>query len=257
MHSRVGEEEESERQDDSPKRPAPDPGSWLRWALGGVTTATLSGQGGEGPASGPHLGTPARVWLQVHPVRPFAVTTLVWGRRPSPSRGEARTPGPGSQGIPVSRGDAHICPEWTVLTRNTESGHKVSGHLLTHQGASPEVCSTTHTHWSPFLSSRKRGDETDAEDTGADRDSMGSGHRGGGQEPPAPFTPEAEGATYPPSRGESRFQVRGRQSCQAGSSEGTRGRELQRPGCFQGCLATLQRWIPLTYTTALRTLSAG
>lgn len=56
MHSRVREEQESERQDDSPKRPTPGPGSWLRWVLGGVTAVTLSGQGGEGPASGPHLG---------------------------------------------------------------------------------------------------------------------------------------------------------------------------------------------------------
>lgn len=56
MHSRVREEQESERQDDSPKRPTPGPGSWLRWVLGGFTAVTLSGQGGEGPASGPHLG---------------------------------------------------------------------------------------------------------------------------------------------------------------------------------------------------------
>lgn len=46
----------------------------------------------------------------------------------------------------------------------------------------------------------------------------------------------------------------------AGSSEGTRGLDLpaqQRPSSFQGCLVTLQKWVPLTYTTALRTVSAG
>lgn len=107
---------------------------------------------------------------------------LVWGRRPSLSRGVARTPGLGSRGIPESRGDAHICPEWTVMTRNTESGHTVSAHLLIHQGASPEVCSTAHKRRSPFLSSRKWGDET-VLDMGADDDCMGSGHAAGGREP--------------------------------------------------------------------------
>lgn len=56
MHSRVREEQESERQDDSPRRPTPGPGAGLRWALGGVTTVTLSGQGGEGPPQAPTWG---------------------------------------------------------------------------------------------------------------------------------------------------------------------------------------------------------
>lgn len=31
----------------------------------------------------------------------------------------------------------------------------------------------------------------------------------------------------------------------------------QRPSSFQGCLVTLQKLVPLTYTTAVRTVSAG
>lgn len=53
MHSRVGEEEESERQDDSPKRPAPDPGSWLRWALGASPRLHCQGREVRAPPQAP------------------------------------------------------------------------------------------------------------------------------------------------------------------------------------------------------------
>lgn len=249
------------------------------------------------------------------PVRPFAVTTLVSGRRPSPSRGVAK---------PLGRAAGEFPRPGATLTDSVGQEHRVWSHSVCppadSPGGIPGVCSTTHEHQSPFLPSRKRGDETDAGDTGADDDSTDSGHAGGGRNPQplshmrreqipsqrshvlTPPTPHprwsqepgqgADPQSHPgsvledmapehpgphASGGRAAAGQPGvwskhsapkaalhasRPPCprRAGSSKGTRGLDLpaqQRPSSFQGCLVTLQKWVPLTYTTALRTVSAG